>query len=210
MFNRDVRDTDRDDDDTAHTPEPAATKTNGAPDPTSAVPVQVVETTDGSAALSGPLSRSSELRTAGHICEHCGRLHPRGRFMLGCPGPRKTNGLRAVKFLEQLKADAGEVLRERRDALQRDLGGDLGLVKGDTADAYLVTVLLATSLAENLLVKGVLTPKGKSRAAMTAYLQVLDRQVKLGTLLGLERRVKPVDPFVAIQRAVEEANRDRR
>jgi hypothetical protein len=129
-----------------------------------------------------------------------------GRFVAGNRAA-VTHGLRATKYLEQLKAEASDVLRERRETLQRDLGGELGLVKADSADAYLVTVLLTESLAQNLLAHGVLTPKGKTRAAMSAFLQVLDRQVKLATLLGLERRTKPVDPLVAVARAVEEANR---
>ena len=51
---------------------------------------------------------------------------------------------------------------------------------------------VATWLSDNLQRHGALTGKGRQRAALTAYLGIVDRQVRLAQLLGLERKQKPV------------------
>ena len=54
---------------------------------------------------------------------------------------------------------------------------------------------------------GPLTGKGRTRAALTNWLQVVDRLQRSAMALGLERKAKPVNPLDAVRRAVEEANR---
>jgi hypothetical protein len=48
--------------------------------------------------------------------------------------------------------------------------------------------------------EGVLTPKGAMRAAVSLYLSVLDRLMKIYQQLGLERRAKPVETVATIMR----------
>jgi hypothetical protein len=47
-------------------------------------------------------------------------------------------------------------------------------------------------LAENLMKQGPLTSKGRQRAALTAYLSVVDRTQRIAASLGLSRREKAV------------------
>ena len=75
------------------------------------------------------------------------------------------------------------------------------------ADAFAEVSLVRRSLFRRLSEQGgVLTGKGRVRAALGAYLTVLDREHRLASLLGLERRQRPVDPLDAVHRAVEAAN----
>ena len=56
--------------------------------------------------------------------------------------------------------------------------------------------LVSDYLAENLIRQGPLTSKGRQRAALTAYLSVVDRTQRIATSLGLTRREKSV-PTIA-------------
>ena len=56
--------------------------------------------------------------------------------------------------------------------------------------------MILGALGSELLERGVLTGKGKMRAASTLYLSVLDRYVRVSAALGLTRKLKPL-PTVA-------------
>jgi hypothetical protein len=89
---------------------------------------------------------------------------------------------------------------EQVNAITADLGGDAelsSLARGTVREAARLEVILA-ALGSELLAHGVLSGKGKTRAATTTYLHVLDRYVKLTSTLGLERRTKPVQSASAI------------
>jgi hypothetical protein len=58
---------------------------------------------------------------------------------------------------------------------------------------YARTDLLIESMAANLEVGGILTAKGKARAAVKLLLALMDRRLRLATTLGLERRARHVD-----------------
>jgi hypothetical protein len=82
---------------------------------------------------------------------------------------------------------------EREQVIVTQLGGvDLSAVATQLVRRYVETTMIADALAENVFVQGPLTAKGRARAAVTLYLQVLDRQHRLAMALGLERRTKPV------------------
>jgi hypothetical protein len=85
--------------------------------------------------------------------------------------------------------------------------GEVGVVKGSLADSFVELDAVRNYLGSRLAAEGPLTGKGRTRALLTAYLAVVDRQVRLAQVLGIERRAKPVDPLEAVRRAVEEANR---
>ncbi len=78
--------------------------------------------------------------------------------------------------------------------METDLGGSSAIsrIQRDLVGRYVETSTLADWLGGNLVAQGVLTPKGRSRAALSAYLQVLDRQHRLATALGLTRRSRAV------------------
>jgi hypothetical protein len=86
------------------------------------------------------------------------------------------------------------LIGERRTELLRDLGGEdaLPLTKRDVVGRFIELQTIADTLAGNLAAAGVLSTKGRQRAALTAYLSVVDRLTKLAALLGLERKVKEV------------------
>lgn len=91
------------------------------------------------------------------------------------------------------QAEALAALAEQRKEIEDDLGGSatLSRIQRDIVTRYLEASLVANYLGQNLQQLGPLTGKGRTRAAMTAYLQVLDRQMRLGAMLGLERVAKP-------------------
>jgi hypothetical protein len=84
-------------------------------------------------------------------------------------------------------------MRERQSSIVADLGEDLSTVKQDVVARYLEASLVADYLFDNVVKHGVLTGKGRTRAAVATYLQVLDRVVRLAQLLGLERQQRRVD-----------------
>jgi hypothetical protein len=77
---------------------------------------------------------------------------------------------------EELLADQGDAAFLRRDGIKR---------------AAQLTII-ADTLAEDLVRRGLITPKGQQRAALNAYLSVIDRLTRLSATLGLDRRTKPV------------------
>ena len=85
-------------------------------------------------------------------------------------------------------------IAEDRMELFNDLGGieHAGLLKRKAANKTLELETIADTLIANLIREGVLTAKGKSRAALSAYLSVVDRLMRLYSMLGLERRAKQV------------------
>lgn len=133
----------------------------------------------------------------------------RGRFVAG--GRAAAEAGRATRFRAKNTASVvhggrSERLRHRlldepqgvarlegkRSAILADLGGEseISTVKRDLLDRYLQTDALAGHLGGHLIAEGVLTAKGRSRAALSAFLQVLDRQHRLAVAIGLERRQK--------------------
>jgi hypothetical protein len=100
--------------------------------------------------------------------------------------PRAQQGL--LPGQEEIRA----VIDEKREAIQRDLGGEAALsaIGADEVSRYLKLWTLAETLWINIEQQGALTSKGRSRAAVTLYLQVSDRLDKLVSRLGLERKAR--------------------
>lgn len=137
-------------------------------------------------------------------------LHGQGRQANGQAGQGNffglKTGLRSAQLLDQ--PDIAAWHREEVAAILTDLGGDeelSALARTTVCEVARLKVILS-ALGTELLEGGVLTPKGRGRAAMTVYLQVLDRYQRLAASLGLERRQKPVHPLEAVRQAVAEAN----
>ena len=64
--------------------------------------------------------------------------------------------------------------------------------KRELGKRFLQLSVLADHLGDRLVTEGPLTNKGSQRAALGAYLGVVDRLHRLALALGLERRVKQV------------------
>jgi hypothetical protein len=87
-------------------------------------------------------------------------------------------------------ADAAVVLKERVDAILRDLGGpeDVSTVRSRLSTRFVELDAIADYLIANILRDGITTTKGRTRAAVSAFLHVVDRQLAIAKALGLERR----------------------
>ena len=129
----------------------------------------------------------------------------RGRYAPGNTAQLR-HGLRSARARQAL-LPGQEVqlaaLSELRAELYADLGGidALGVVKKDAARRFLELTVVADTLVTNLLHDGIISPKGRQRAALSAYLSVVDRLTKLSTLLGLERKTKRVETIDDFLRA---------
>ena len=158
---------------------------------------------------------SGELPAAGpelfeRAREAVSALRGRGRQSNGRAAKGNTlalrTGLRSQQLIEH--PDIAEWHREQVEAISADLGGDAelsALARASVREAARLEVIVA-ALGDELLEHGVLTGKGKSRAATNVYLHVLDRFVRLTSTLGLERRQRHVNPLDAVHAAVAEAN----
>ena len=129
-----------------------------------------------------------------------------GRFVAGHPGPRLDTGTRSDLVRSGEATGTEAAVAAARAELRDDLG-DVGVIKASAADRFVELDAIANYLSGRLQVEGPLTAKGRTRALLSAYLSVVDRQVKLAQLLGVERRAKPVDPLEAVRAAVVEANK---
>jgi hypothetical protein len=90
---------------------------------------------------------------------------------------------------------------ERESALVRDhFGGDPSALQASLARRYVYGELIAEHLELDIFTKGVTTGKGRTRAAVTLYLSVMDRLVRLAGQLGLERRSKRIQTAADIMR----------
>ena len=89
--------------------------------------------------------------------------------------------------------EAAAALRAHRHEIETDLGNDASRLKRDLVRRYVETAALADHLGRHLTTRGVLTAKGGARAALSAYLRVLDRQHRLALALGLDRQARPAE-----------------
>ena len=107
------------------------------------------------------------------------------------------------------QAEARAALKDRVAAIVGDLGGPdvLSTLAAGQVERHARLELVDAYLWANLERLGPLTGKGRTRAALTAWLQVVDRLQKSAMALGLERRQRPVNPLDAVRQAVIEANR---
>jgi hypothetical protein len=129
------------------------------------------------------------------VAEAEGRLYGRdtsGRFVSGHPGPALKHGCHSRHVERGLLLPPGATLpAERERAVLADLG-DLSTLQAGLVRRYVHAELIAEWLEGNLIAQGVLTTKGRTRAAVDVYLRVVDRVTKLAGELGLERRAKRI------------------
>jgi hypothetical protein len=128
------------------------------------------------------------------VCEAVSEIAPpnqergaNGQFMVGNSAARR-HGL----YSQQLQEDAAPWRAEQMAAIRADLGEDVSTLKAHTVEQLGTVLVILRFLGGNLMAEGPLTGKGKSRAATTTYLQTVDRYMRLASMLGLERKAKPV------------------
>jgi hypothetical protein len=105
-----------------------------------------------------------------------------------------AHGLRARTLVEQPELAAAHA--EIAHAIGAELGADLSTLKAAAVREAARLVLIVDSLGADLMGNGVLTAKGRNRAALSAYVLTLDRLHKLMTVLGLERRSRSLPTTV--------------
>jgi hypothetical protein len=121
----------------------------------------------------------------------------RGRFTLANTAALTHGGTsKQLRALIVETPAAREALDQKRAAIRADLGEDTTTIRDDLITRYVELDVLAAWLAQNLVENGVISGRGRTRAAATLYLQVADRQIKLAQVIAqvidLERRQKTV------------------
>jgi hypothetical protein len=163
------------------------TVTTTGPDP-EVLPVEVGEPSAESAASGRCAKCKGELPADAHRCPACGVWAPAN-------GAALRHGGRSTRVRQALLPEQAETLArlaERRTAIEADLGGAEALseISRDLVARYLETSTIAEYLAGVLVANGPLTARGRARSALSAYLQVLDRQHRLALALGVERKAR--------------------
>lgn len=120
-----------------------------------------------------------------------------GRFVAGSPGPRLTHGLRSATLTEV--PELADKMRDIAQAIETELGGveNLTTLKRVAVKEASRLSLIVDSLGDDLLTRGVLTGKGRTRAALQAYGMAFDRLQRLMALLTLERKAVEVRDLAA-------------
>jgi hypothetical protein len=105
------------------------------------------------------------------------------------------------------RPEAVIAIAEKREEVVQHLGDTASVIQRDLAHDYARTHVIIETVFANIEQSGVFAPKGKTRAAVTLLMSLLDRRMRLAQAIGLERRTKPVHPLDAVRAAVIEANK---
>jgi hypothetical protein len=105
---------------------------------------------------------------------------------------QRSRQVAAAALAEQ--AELRAALAEKRRAIHADLGDRLNTIGEDLIDRYLELDVMASWLGDNVMKHGMLTGKGRTRAAVFSLLAVTNQQVRLAEKLGIERRERAVSP----------------
>jgi len=100
-----------------------------------------------------------------------------GRF-IGGNLAAVTSGLTSGTVRSGEALGQKDAVRAAKQELRRELG-EASVVKGSLADAFVELDAIRAYLSEQLRTAGPLTGKGRSRATLTCYLNVIDRQVRI-------------------------------
>lgn len=181
-------------------------------DTSGAVPAARVEAKVGLDLGRPPQSVPSPL----HVCRKCGQSVPLVGNQCPTPGcraalPHNTltvrDGARSSRSGAELYPALADMLCEREAAIFSDLGGaeEVSTTKRELIVRFVQASAIADQLAGQIVQGGVTSAKGRPRAAVSLYLQVIDRVHRLAVAIGLERQSRPVHPLDAVRAAVAEA-----
>lgn len=125
-------------------------------------------------------------RPGAGACAACGRFLP-GNAAAVTHGARRSLA----------STDAQAAIAAKREELIAHLGGDASTIQIDLATDYARVDTLIETVAENIERAGLFTGKGRTRAAASMLLTLMERRLRLATTLGLERRVKQLPDISA-------------
>jgi hypothetical protein len=108
---------------------------------------------------------------------------------LAASGP-EMNALKTGQYSRRLQENAAPWREAQITAIRADLGDDIPTLKSHAVEQLGTVLVILQFLGGNLMAEGPLTGKGRQRAATTAYLQVLDRFMRLAQTVGIERVAK--------------------
>jgi hypothetical protein len=128
-----------------------------------------------------PWCSRPEVPAGAQVCPECKACQPGNTLSL------KHGAFRSLDRPETL----GALLAVQADVVEH-LGGDPSVIQLGLAKDYSRVDAMVEAVAANIAAGGILTPKGRRRAAVTLLLALMDRRLKLAAALGLERRAKPV------------------
>lgn len=111
---------------------------------------------------------------------------PDGRWQKGAM-PRLKHGLRVAPEHPAM----GPLLAARESEILADLGQDVSTVEAALVRELARVSLLVEAAGEALIARGLLTSTGSARAMVSVYQGLVDRQIKLSSMVGLSRRQKP-------------------
>lgn len=155
--------------------------------------------TDGAPILGEPESPCVERLDDGLPAE---RADHKTRFQPGntCAWKDGSRSKRTLSLELPEQAEARAALGERVETIARDLGGreSLSQVAVGMVERHAKLELVADYLFSNIQRLGPLTGKGHTRAALTNWLQVVDRLQRSAVTLGLERRSKRVPSLAEV------------
>ena len=102
------------------------------------------------------------------------------------------HGLYSKRHVTELFREQAQPLQEREAEILNDLGGadHVSHVLRGLVPRYVTLEAIADNMERNIMLHGVLTGKGKTRAATTTYLHVIDRLQRMAVTIGLKRRAK--------------------
>jgi hypothetical protein len=89
-------------------------------------------------------------------------------------------------------AEVSAWVRERVEQLRGDVGPTAGHVKHSLLETFARLELIEAAMWDNLTQHGMLTGKGRTRAALSAFAATADRKARLAGLIGLDRVARKV------------------
>jgi hypothetical protein len=105
-------------------------------------------------------------------------------------------------------ADVAAALDEQAAAILDDLGGpsNVSRLAADLVARYAELEAIASGLVAQILESSALTPRGRARAVLGAYLQVTGQQLAIARQLGLQRRPADLTTISPAEWARQHAN----
>jgi hypothetical protein len=122
---------------------------------------------------------------------------------------RSTPGLSALVSgtRSQILIDAlAPYIAHLEAQITSDIGGDPTMVQQRLVKRFSQVSILADSVLVRLKDGDPTADNGRNARMLSVFLALIDREWRLATAIGQERRAKPVDPLEVVKAVVEKAN----
>ena len=153
------------------------------------------------------------------VCRCGASAHPtnearcaNGHTLPGHPGPALKHGAWSFERGRgevALPAEARSTMDVFREGLEADLGGaeHLSTLQRGYVSRLTEVEVCCRLLQQDIVRRGLHTPKGRVRSSYDKLLRTIEVWDRLASRLPQSRVARPVSPFEAVARAVEEVNR---